>query len=214
MTDQRHERNASLTGAHMDSRPPGAGLEPLSARQLEKRGPTLLAGVLAVVAGVVAIVAPAVASVAIELVIGWVLVVGGLLISVDAVAKGGVTRIAFRMVLALATFAAGMYLLVSPLEGTYTLTVMLVIWFVAAGFIQIVMGIAEWKLGGALVVVSGVISLVLGVLIANRLPEAAEWAIGLLVGLQLICYGITCLVSRWAVREFEGLDEAAVPTGR
>jgi uncharacterized membrane protein HdeD (DUF308 family) len=160
----------------------------------EHRRGTLVGGVLAILAGVVAIIVPAVASVAIALVVGWVLVAASACIAVDAFAKGGFARTAFRLVLALATLAAGLYLVLAPLRGTYTLTVMLVIWFVAVGFSQVMIGLAEIKLPGAgLLIVSGAISLVLGILIANRLPEAADWAIGLLVGIQLICYGIAAV---------------------
>src|SRR5215210_4443597 len=129
---------------------------------------SLLAGVLTVLAGIVAMVVPAVASVAIALLVGWVLVGASVFIAVDALAKGGFGRLAFRLLLALATLAAGVYLLVAPLSGTYTLTVMLVIWFVAAGFMQVMIGIAELKLPSArLVALSGAVSLVLGLLIAN-----------------------------------------------
>ena len=55
----------------------------------ERRGGTLLAGVLAILAGVVAIVVPAVASVAIALLIGWVLVGASIGLAVDAFAKRG-----------------------------------------------------------------------------------------------------------------------------
>jgi uncharacterized membrane protein HdeD (DUF308 family) len=143
---------------------------------------------------VVAIVVPPVASVAINLFIGWVLIGASAFVLVDAFSRHGFARIAFRVILAVATFAAGRYLLVAPLSGTYTLTVMLVIWFVASGFTQMLVGIAEWKLPGAgLLVFSGVLSLILGVLIANRLPESAAWAFGLLVGIQLVFYGISAI---------------------
>jgi len=127
----------------------------------ERKSGTLLAGVLTVLAGIVAIVLPAVASVATALLVGWVLVGASIFIAVDAFAKGGFGRLAFRLILALATLAAGLYLLLAPLSGTYTLTVMLVIWFVAAGgFTQVMIGIAEWKLPGAvLTALSGVVSL-------------------------------------------------------
>ena len=173
---------------------------PLGEGTHERRSASLLGGLLAILAGIVAIVVPAVASVGIALLVGWVLVGSSVFIAVDAFAKGGFGRIAFRLILAIATLAAGVYLLVAPLRGTYTLTVMLVIWFVAVGFTQIMAGIAEWRLPGAgLLVLSGVVSLVLGILIANHLPEAADWAIGLLVGIQLVMYGMSALAAWFAL---------------
>jgi uncharacterized membrane protein HdeD (DUF308 family) len=178
------------------------------------RGWLLVAGILALVAGVVAIVVPAVASVATAIFIGWILVFASGFLLFDAFA-GGVqfARTSFRLLLAVVTFAAGLYLLVSPLDGTFTLTVMLVIWFVAVGFIRIVVGIAEYKSvpGAGLVIFSGVISLILGLLIANELPEAADWAIGLLVGIDLIFYGITVLALWWATRKGVPPSDAGPP---
>jgi uncharacterized membrane protein HdeD (DUF308 family) len=39
-------------------------------------------------------------------------------------------------------------------------------------------------------VLGGVLSLVLGLLIAEQLPESAAWALGLLVGIDLIFSGV------------------------
>lgn len=177
---------------------PSAGPSPEKAHR--SRGLILAAGILAILAGVVAIVVPVIASVATALLIGWVLVGTGGFILIDAFSRHGFARIAFRVLLAIATFVAGLYLVFAPLEGTYSLTVILVIWFVATGLTQTMIGIAEWKMPGAgLMIFSGILSFVLGVLIANELPEAAAWAIGLLVGIQLIFYGMSAIATYFAL---------------
>lgn len=174
------------------------------------RGLTLLAGVLAMVGGVLAIAVPAVASVGMALFIGWVLVFASGFVLVDAFARHGAARIAFRVLLAVATFGAGLYLIVAPLEGVFTLTVMLVIWFVASGLTRIMIGIAEWRMPGAgLMVASGGLALVLGILIANELPEAAAWAIGLLVGIDLIFYGVAAIGAWYSLGRSERRGAAA-----
>jgi uncharacterized membrane protein HdeD (DUF308 family) len=169
------------------------------------RGLILAAGILAILAGLVAIVVPVLASVATALLIGWVLVGMGGFILIDAFSRHGLARIAFRVLLAIATFIAGLYLVFAPLEGTYSLTVILVIWFVATGLTQTMIGIAEWKMpGSGLMILSGIVSFVLGLLIANELPEAAAWAIGLLVGIQLIFYGMSALGTWFALGSARG----------
>jgi uncharacterized membrane protein HdeD (DUF308 family) len=66
-----------------------------------------------------------------------------------------------------------------------------VIWFVAIGVARIAMGVAGWGAPGAVwLVVGGVLSLVLGLLIAEDLPESAAWALGLLVGIDLLFSGV------------------------
>jgi uncharacterized membrane protein HdeD (DUF308 family) len=150
----------------------------------------MVAGVLMLVLGAVAIVVPAVASVATAIFVGWILVIASAfeITSAMAVEHGG--RRALRFILALLTFAAGIYLLVAPLDGVFTLTVVLVIWFMATGTARVIIGIAERGIPGwGMTVVSGAISIALGVLIAEKLPSSADWAIGLIVGVDLLFSG-------------------------
>jgi uncharacterized membrane protein HdeD (DUF308 family) len=161
----------------------------------------MTAGILAVVLGVIAIVVPAIASVATAIFIGWILVVASGLQFADALAVGDRRRAALRAVLGGLTFAAGLYLLLSPLDGTFTLTVMLVLWFVATGVGRIAFGIAEWNVPGArMTILSGVLALALGLMVALKLPESADWAIGLLVGVDLLFAGTALIALGRAVR--------------
>jgi uncharacterized membrane protein HdeD (DUF308 family) len=175
----------------------------------------LLGGVLAIVAGGIAIIVPAVASVGMDIFLGFLLVGASAVTAVEAFSADNFSRTAVRLLLALVTFAAGLYLLAAPLEGTYTLTVMLAIWFVAIGFTRIVVGIFEW--GGpnaGLTLASGVVALVLGILIANRLPESADWAIGLLVGIDFVFYGVNLIAAWYAVGRLDAALRASPQTTR
>ena len=150
----------------------------------------MIAGVLLMALGAVAIIVPAVASVATAIFIGWILVIASAfdLANAMAIEHGG--RKALRFVLALLTFVAGIYLLVAPLDGVFTLTVVLVIWFMASGTARVIVGIAERGLPGwGMTVLSGALSIVLAVLIAEKLPSSADWAIGLIVGVDLLFSG-------------------------
>jgi uncharacterized membrane protein HdeD (DUF308 family) len=54
----------------------------------------------------------------------------------------------------------------------------------------VIVGIAERGVPGwGMTVVSGAISIVLAVLIAEKLPSSADWAIGLIVGVDLLFSG-------------------------
>jgi uncharacterized membrane protein HdeD (DUF308 family) len=150
----------------------------------------MIAGVLSLLGGIVAVVLPNLASVATAIFVGWLLVFAGAMYVVDAFSTRDRTRIALRLLMAVLSFIAGVYLLLAPLDGTFTLTVVLVIWFVAVGVARIVIGIADRGTPGAgMLVATGVLSLVLGLLIALELPDSATWAIGLLVGIDLIFTG-------------------------
>jgi uncharacterized membrane protein HdeD (DUF308 family) len=177
------------------AQPPAGAWEKAKAQNTSLRRNTLaLGGGAAIVAGLVAALVPAAASVATALFIGWVLFAASVAIALDVIAVEGLGRKLLRALVAVMTFASGLYLLVSPLEGTFTLTVMLVLWFVGVGVAWMATGIAEVGAPGAgYTIAAGAGSLLLGVLIARELPSAADWAIGLLVGIDLIVYGVLCL---------------------
>jgi uncharacterized membrane protein HdeD (DUF308 family) len=154
----------------------------------------MIAGILALALGAVAIVVPAVASVGTAIFIGWILVFASGFQVADAIAVRHRGRMVLRLLLAVLTFAAGLYLLVAPLSGVFTLTVMLVIWFVATGIARLVIGLAELGVPGAgMTALTGMLKLLLGILIAEQLPSSADWAIGLLVGVDLLFSGASLI---------------------
>jgi uncharacterized membrane protein HdeD (DUF308 family) len=160
----------------------------------DTRKALMVSGVIALIAGLVAILVPALASVGTAVFIGIMLLLLSFPLAIGAIAVSGLGRKLLRGLVALVTFAMGLYLLVSPLEGTFTLTVMLVIWFIAIGLIRMATGISELGQPGAgLTVLSGAVSVVLGVLVGRELPDSADWAIGLLVGIDFLIYGLLAL---------------------
>jgi uncharacterized membrane protein HdeD (DUF308 family) len=164
----------------------------------------MISGVLAVIAGFVAIVVPAVASVAVALFIGWLLLFGGIVLLIDAFAVRDVGRIVLRVLLALIAGAAGLGLLLAPLHGTYTLTVLLVMWFALTGVIRIGVAVAERGHPGAgWTALNGVVTLLLAILIGAHLPSSADWAIGLLVGIDFLFYGFGAIAAASALKHGE-----------
>jgi uncharacterized membrane protein HdeD (DUF308 family) len=76
------------------------------------------------------------------------------------------------------------------LSGTITLTFLLAVWFFGTGLLSLW---SAWQHrdsdGLAVTVIDGVLSLILGLLIAVSLPSSAAWAIGLLVGFYVLWLG-------------------------
>jgi uncharacterized membrane protein HdeD (DUF308 family) len=159
----------------------------------------LVTGILAILTGIAAVAVPIVASVTIALFIGWVLVGAGLVMGYHAYshrAQGTRQQVALRMLNAVLTFVVGLYILIFPHSGTVTLTFMLAVWFFASGFLALIAARHEWGMPGAGVLAfHGVLSLVLGILIAVSLPSSAAWAIGLLVGINLIFWGMRAVIA-------------------
>ena len=107
-----------------------------------------------------------------------------------------------RLTYAALFLIAGVYLLVAPLEGTFTLTVVLAAFLIAFGLVRLYAALrGRDEQGAALVALSGAAGLVLGILIAVELPSSADWAIGLLVGVDLLFYGFSAVWTAIAGRE-------------
>ena len=97
-----------------------------------------------------------------------------------------------RLAWALLTVIVGLWLIVEPDNGTLTLTLVLGIYFLFMGVTRIAVAFAgRGRQNAGLLGLSGVAGLLVGVLILAKLPSSADWAIGLLVGIDLIFAGWT-----------------------
>lgn len=151
----------------------------------------LVAGVLAAITGLAAIAVPIIASVTIALFIGWVLVFAGGTVTIHAVSD----RALMRGLQGLVTVIVGLYIIIFPLNGTVSLTFALAVWFFASGIMHLLQA-WRWREGPEMWLsgLGGVLSIVLGFVIAAGLPSSAGWAIGLLVGIDLIFWGVRAIV--------------------
>ena len=161
----------------------------------------MVAGVLAILVGCAAILVPAVASVATAIFIGWILIIAGVFLVAGAFGQRSAGRLVWRLFWAVLTIIAGIYLVTAPLDGTFTLTVVLGIYFFLMGLTRVFVAFAgRGEPGAGLVGISGIAAVAVGALILAKLPESSDWAVGLLVGIDLIFAGwamtSTALVGR------------------
>ena len=148
-------------------------------------------GVLVALLGVVAILAPFVSGLALTLVFGALLVAGAIFHTASAFAARGWSGFAFGVLLAVLYGVAGVALLANPTLGLVTLTLLLGIYFLVEGVVQLLMGLriranANW----GWMLFSGIVSLLLSSLILLEFPSSAAWAVGLLFGVNLLTTGV------------------------
>ena len=163
----------------------------------------LAIGILCDIVGVYSILVPIVTSISVTVLVGWALVVGGI-VQLGHALRRDLTWSwddAWRLLACGLTIVAGVWILLAPLTGTVTLTVVLVAWFWAIGVLRLM---AWWKLRRVerswIVGVNGAASLLLGILIWANLPSSTTWAIGLLVGIELLFAGSGLIMAALAGR--------------
>jgi uncharacterized membrane protein HdeD (DUF308 family) len=184
----------------------GASLDPEVREALGRSWKAVMAvGIILIVVGCIAIVVPEVASVGTAIFIGWILVILSAFLFAAAFSVHSMGSVAVRLAWALLTFIAGIWLIVEPHNGTLTLTFVLGLYFLVMGVTRIVVAfIGRGQPNAGLIGLSGVCGLIIGVLVLVKFPSSADWAIGLLVGIDLIFAGWTltsiALVGRDTVR--------------
>ncbi len=171
----------------------GVSLDPEVREGLARGWKGLMAiGVIAIFVGCVAIVVPAVASVGTAIFIGWILMVGGAFLVAGAFAAHSIGTVVLRLLWAILTMLVGLWLVVEPHNGTLTLTLVLGIYFLFMGTTRIAVAFAgRGQPNAGLVGISGVAGLLIGILVLAKFPSSGDWAIGLLVGIDLIFAGWT-----------------------
>jgi uncharacterized membrane protein HdeD (DUF308 family) len=168
-------------------------MDPAVREGLARSWKTLMAvGVLAIFIGCVAILVPAVAAVGTAIFIGWILVIAGAFLVAAAFSAHSIGTVVLRLVWAALTVIVGVWLIVEPHNGTLTLTLVLGLYFLFMGLTRIAVAFAaRGQQGAGLVGLSGVCGLLIGILVLAKFPSSADWAIGLLVGIDLIFAGWT-----------------------
>lgn len=157
----------------------------------------LAEGIILVLLGLAAIVVPPIAGLTITIFIGWMLLIGGVAGVVSTFWARHLPGFIWALLSALVAIAAGAVLLLWPIQGLVTLTYVLIAYFIADGILTIVLAVEHRRqLSGRWewLVVSGVISLILAGLIIAGLPGAFSWALGLLVGIDLV-FGGSALIA-------------------
>ena len=154
-------------------------------------------GIVLVVLGLLAIVVPPLATLAVAILIGWLLLVSGVVGLITTFMARHAPGFWWSLLSAVLAVAAGVVLLGWPASGVISLTLLLVVFFVIEGVASIMYALEHKKeLSGrwGWMLASGVIDLVLAVMIYAGLPSTAAWALGLLVGINLV-FGGTALVA-------------------
>lgn len=162
----------------------------LEAVVAEHRTWFMVVGGCLIVLGIAAIAFPFTTTIAVKVFLGWIFLIGGLVQIFHAFSTQKWSAFLFNLLVGLLYVFAGGWLAFFPLTGIVTLTVFLAAMFIAQGALEVIMAFrVRPQEGWSWVLVSGLIAFAVGVLIFVHLPTSAVWAIGLLVGINMISSG-------------------------
>jgi uncharacterized membrane protein HdeD (DUF308 family) len=176
----------------------------------------LVEGIALVILGVLALLAPVVASVAATVFFGWILLVSGVIGLITTFRARHAPGFAWSLLSALVGTVAGLLLLVWPLQGTLSLTAVLIAFLLVEGAVSVMYALEHRSaLSGrwGWMLASGIVDIVLGLLLFAGLPGTALWALGLLLGINLLFGGWALILMALHARPVSGAASANTAGG-
>jgi uncharacterized membrane protein HdeD (DUF308 family) len=171
----------------------------------------LIEGIILVVLGAAAIVVPPMAALGFTILIGWLLLISGLVGLFTTFRMRGVPGFWWSLFSALLAIVVGGLLIANPLTGAFSLSFLLIGFFVLEGILSVMFALEHRKeLPGTWgwMLTSGIVDLALATIIFAGLPGTAIWALGLVVGINLIFGGVAMIMMALRARRIDPISAA------
>jgi len=163
----------------------------------------LIEGVLLSIFGLAAIIVPPAASLAVTILLGWLFLISGIAGLALTFWARELPGFWWSLISAALAVVAGLILLAQPAQGTLTLTIVVGAYFLAEGVATIMYALEHRReLSGrwSWILIAGFMDILIAAIILTGLPGSALWAIGLLVGINLLFGGATLIGVALAAR--------------
>jgi len=156
----------------------------------------LFEGILLAILGLAAMIVPPLASLAVTIFVGWMFMISGIAGLVLTFWARALPGFWWSLISAALAVLAGGILLAQPVKGVYALTLVIGIYFVAEGVATIMYALEhrrELSERWLWLLIAGIFDVLISFMIISGLPGSAEWAIGLLVGINLVFGGASLI---------------------
>src|ERR1700722_19847500 len=156
----------------------------------------LIEGIVLVILGLAAVMLPLIATLATAILVGWVFLLSGIIGLAATFRMRHAPGFWWSLLSGIIGIVAGIVLLRWPLSGALSLTLILTLFLVLEGLVSILYSLEHKReLSGkwGAMLFSGVVDLFLAAIIFAGLPGTAAWAIGLLIGINLVFGGVALI---------------------
>ena len=164
----------------------------------------LIEGILLAILGLAAMIVPPLASLAVTIFLGWMFLISGIAGLALTFWARQMPGFWWSLISAVLAVGAGIILLAQPVQGTLTLTIVVGAYFLAEGVATIMYALEHRReLSGrwSWLLISGLVDIAISFMVITGLPSTAEWAIGVLVGINLLFGGATLIGMALAARK-------------
>jgi uncharacterized membrane protein HdeD (DUF308 family) len=164
----------------------------------------VLLGLVLIFAGLVVLSDVMMATVISAIFIGVSAIIAGGFEIVHAFWTKGWGGFLWQIFLGILYLAFGFVLVSRPISGALALTYILGLLLFVSGLVRIFLGLRHWSEGGWIMLLSGALGLIAGLIILTRWPMSGLWVLGLVLAIDLISHGIAWLT-------FAGRPEVRAP---
>ena len=167
-------------------------------------GWVLVSGIAFVVLGVVALAFSVMTTLASVFVLGWILAFAGIFEAVHAFKMPRWSGVLLELLAAILYVVVGVLMIVRPGAGALSLTLLIGAFFLVGGIFRIVAAAAMRPPHWGWLLMSGIVTLLLGLLIVADWPASGYWVIGMFLGIDLIFSGTSLIMFAFGLRNFAG----------
>jgi uncharacterized membrane protein HdeD (DUF308 family) len=158
-------------------------------------------GILLVAAGSLAIIYPVISSEAVVFLLGWLLIISGILQGLTLVGTRHVPHFWLQLISVILAVLIGLLFLRDPKQGLPTIALLLIVFFMIDGISKIVFALTIRPMPNwGWVLSSGLLGILLSLVLWAALPVTAVWLVGLLLGIELISVGGAIAFIAWGAR--------------
>ena len=149
-------------------------------------------------------IVPPLASLAVTIFLGWMFLISGIAGLALTFWARQMPGFWWSLISAVLAIGAGIILLAQPVQGTLTLTIVVGAYFLAEGVATIMYALEhrrELSERWSWLLVAGIMDILIAAIIIAGLPGSALWAVGLLVGINLLFGGASLIGMALAARK-------------
>lgn len=173
-------------------------------RQLKENWGWLMAlGIAMLIIGTLAIIFSFTSTIISVIYFGALLLTAGIMEGIKSTRVSQWSTFFLHLFLSILYIVGGIFIMIHPAVNAITLTLVLAIFFVISGILRMIFSLGRQLPHRSWLFISGILTLLLGILIWQQWPYSGLWVLGTFLGIDLIFTGWTWIMLSMAAKEMK-----------